>query len=531
MDLIERSNLNRQFLFRPWDIHKMKSVVASTAVKTINPEFNIEAHENRVGPETENVYDDSFFESLDGIANALDNVEARTYVDRRCVYYRKILLILSGSPEKSFPACTLKNFPYLIEHTLQWARDLFEGLFVHQSQAMSSFLQDPSGFLERTLTTQGNQPLEILETLKTNLMDKRPNNFEDCVTWARLIWQDLFSNTIAQLLFNFPRDHVTSTGADFWSGTKRCPHPLEFDVQNATHLEFILAASNLRAECYSIPQCRNVAKISEIVQNVTVPPFVPRSGVRIEVTEAEAQARAAAPMADASRLENLQKALRNFSDTQKLHVNVIEFEKDDDANFHMDFITSASNLRADNYEIPQADRLKSKLIAGKIIPAIATTTSLVAGLVCLELFKIVQGHKKLERFKNAYVDLASPFTSFYEPVPPAKSKYYDTEFSLWDRFELSGPMTLQGLVDYFKNNLKLNVTMLSQDVSMLYAFFMPEARRKERLVMSLKQLVETVSKRQIPPHVKALVFDVCCSDMNDEDVDVPYIRYVLEPTK
>lgn len=38
MDLIERSNLNRQFLFRPWDIHKMKSVVASAAAKLINPE-------------------------------------------------------------------------------------------------------------------------------------------------------------------------------------------------------------------------------------------------------------------------------------------------------------------------------------------------------------------------------------------------------------------------------------------------------------------------------------------------------------
>nr|CAH8849192.1 unnamed protein product [Trichobilharzia regenti] len=554
MDLIERSNLNRQFLFRPWDIHKMKSVVASTAVKAINPELNIEAHENRVGPETENIYDDAFFESLDGVANALDNIEARTYVDRRCVYYRKSLLesgtlgtkgnvqvvipYLTESysssqdpPEKSFPACTLKNFPYLIEHTLQWARDLFEGVFVHQSQAMNSFLQDPSGFLERTLATQGSQPLETLETLKTNLIDKRPNNFEDCVTWARLMWQDLFSNTIAQLLFNFPRDHVTSTGADFWSGTKRCPHPLDFDTQNPTHMEFILAASNLRAECYGIPQCRNLAKISEIVQNVIVPPFVPRSGVRIEVTEAEAQARAAAPIADASRLEKLQKALRNFNDNSKLHINVIEFEKDDDANFHMDFITAASNLRADNYEIPPADRLKSKLIAGKIIPAIATTTSLVAGLVCLELFKIVQGHKKLELFKNAYVDLAAPFISFYEPVAPAKSKYYDTEFSLWDRFELSGQMTLQDLIDYFKNNLKLNVTMLSQDVSMLYAFFMPEARRKERLVMSLKQLVETVSKRQIPPHVNALVFDVCCSDMNDEDVDVPYIRYALQRAK
>uniref|UniRef100_A0A673XW56 E1 ubiquitin-activating enzyme n=1 Tax=Salmo trutta TaxID=8032 RepID=A0A673XW56_SALTR len=163
MDTIEKSNLNRQFLFRPWDVTKMKSETAAAAVKQMNPSIRITGHQNRVGPETERVYDDDFFESLHGVANALDNVDARMYMDRRCVYYRKPLLesgtlgtkgnvqvvipFLTESysssqdpPEKSIPICTLKNFPNAIEHTLQWARDEFEGLFKQPSENFNGFL-------------------------------------------------------------------------------------------------------------------------------------------------------------------------------------------------------------------------------------------------------------------------------------------------------------------------------------------------------------------------------------------------------
>ena len=103
MDSIEKSNLNRQFLFRSWNIgvsrvrrcwfvdrrcssslQHMKSKVAADAVKAMNPNMNIRAFVEGVLPETEHIYDDTFFERLDGVVNALDNVKARQCSPPHC---------------------------------------------------------------------------------------------------------------------------------------------------------------------------------------------------------------------------------------------------------------------------------------------------------------------------------------------------------------------------------------------------------------------------------------------------------------
>lgn len=547
MDVIERSNLNRQFLFRPWDVGRLKAGTAAAAVKKMNPDVKITAHENRVGPDTENVYNDDFFESLDGVANALDNVDTRIYMDRRCVYYRKPLLesgtlgtkgnvqvvipYLTESysssqdpPEKSIPICTLKNFPNAIEHTLQWARDEFEGLFKQSAENAVHYLKDPK-FMEKTLKLPGNQPLEILEGVKQLLVDERPRSFADCVAWARLRFQDQYNNQIRQLLFNFPEDQTTSSGAPFWSGPKRCPHHIEFNAKEPLHMDYVVAAANLRAAMFGLPSCTDREQIAKVLATVRVPEFVPRSGVRIAITDAEAQADQGST--DVDRLSTLQQELPSAASLASLPLTPLEFEKDDDTNFHMDFIVAASNLRAANYKIAPADRLRSKLIAGKIIPAIATTTSLVAGLVCLELFKLVQGHGKLELYKNGFVNLALPFFGFSEPVAAPKQKYYDKEWTLWDRFEVNGELTLKEFINYFKDTHELEITMLSQGVCMLYSFFMPNSKRKERLEQKMTEVVTTVSQRQLEPHVKALVFELCCNDRDGADVEVPYVRYLL----
>ena len=246
MDIIEKSNLNRQFLFRPKDVGTAKSTAAAAAAAAMNPNFRVKAYEDRVGADTENVFTDDFMESLDVVITALDNVDARLYMDQRCVNYC-LPLLESGTlgtkgntqvvvphltenygatrdpPEKSIPICTLKNFPNKIEHTIQWARDWFEGAFAQPAANVNSYLTD-SSFLP-SLDSQPNIKMETLSSILDSLVTKRPLSFDECIVWARLEFEVNYGNTIKQLLHSFPPGMLTTTGTPFWSGTKRQPNP------------------------------------------------------------------------------------------------------------------------------------------------------------------------------------------------------------------------------------------------------------------------------------------------------------------
>lgn len=150
-------------------------------------------------------------------------------------------------------------------------------------------------------------------------------------------------------------------------------------------MEYIVAGANLHAFNYGIKGSRDPAVFRKTLESMDVPEFKPKSGVKIQVNENEPVANE--PTEDED-VDAIVASLPAPSSLAGYRLQPVDFEKDDDSNHHIDFITAASNLRAANYSITQADKHKTKLIAGKIIPAIATTTALAVGLVCLELYKV-----------------------------------------------------------------------------------------------------------------------------------------------
>ena len=503
-DTIEKSNLSRQFLFRDSNIGQAKSGCAATAAKVINASLNVNAMQERVSPDTEGVFDDAFWKKTDLVVNALDNVQARLYVDSRCVYFGTPLLE-SGTlgtkcntqmviprlsenygasrdpPEKTAPMCTLHSFPHNIHHCLTWARSEFEGQFEKTPSDVNAYLTC-ADYASSVREAGDAQSREGLERAAACLTRDRCATYDECVRWARLQFEEYFHNKIAQLVYTFPEDAVTTTGTPFWSPPKRFPRVLAFDAEDGACQMFALAFANLRAEMFNIVRpawSLDAAAVAHAAVLVKVPEFSPKVGVTI-VTDPKATSASApsGPLDDAAVIDTTLARMDEVRAGLPAGYTLVpaKFEKDDDTNFHMDAIASLANLRARNYHVEEVEKLKAKFIAGRIIPAIATTTAMATGLVCLELYKVLAG-VKLEAFRNTFANLALPLFAMSEPMPPQKMKYNGMEWSLWDRWTLEGDPTVQQLLDHFSAK-KLSCYSISCGQSLLYNSIFPKHRER-----------------------------------------------------
>jgi len=494
MDRIEVSNLNRQFLFRRENVGQQKSVCASNAAKVMNPAIKIQCHETKVCPETEDIFDDSFWLSLTGACNALDNMQARYYVDSRCVFYERPLLesgtlgtkcnseivlphlTMSYGERKEtasgedIPMCTLRNFPYLIDHCIEWGRAQFTDIFESPVRDAVQYIENPKAFLEN-LSKEGNidAQLEKLSTIKRILKvacdPKR--SFETCIQLAVNEFQSQHDIRIRDLQHSFPEDACkkdpdTGVVEPFWSGTKIFPRFASFDRSNPDHVAYVMACANLYAFMYRIPQVTDRKKFEEILAHapITLQEWVPPKVLTSE-EEAEPKPSSGTDELVAQKNAAIEELEKMCAENKPVIPVPAEFEKDDDSNFHIDFITACSNMRAWNYHINPASRHEIKIIAGRIIPAIATTTAMITGAVCMEMYKLVLGLPKAD-FCSSNINLATMSFQFFEPDKPgeAQKQWDDIEmadvipvppkFTCWDKVIVDkGPLTLRQFLNIF----------------------------------------------------------------------------------
>ena len=191
-------------------------------------------------------------------------------------------------------------------------------------------------------------------------------------------------------------------------------------------------------------------------------------------------------------------------DSTKL--NPEKFEKDDDLNGHIDFIFSCSNLRARNYNIKEIDRQKLKMIAGKIIPNISTTTAAITGIVCLQIYTLNQTNK-INYFRNCYINLA--INRFIMTLPAEQIKHKDKEYdedlltpikaiplnwTVWDKIVINGSKTPNQLIDYIKKKYNVDVFLITSNGITISQAFLPFNKDKNGL--KIKEIYKNEAKNK-----------------------------------
>ncbi|KJE89639.1 SUMO-activating enzyme subunit 2 [Capsaspora owczarzaki ATCC 30864] len=375
LDTIEVSNLNRQFLFQRQHVGLPKAQVAADSARRFNPQANIVFHHANIKNKE---FSQEWFGQFDLVLNALDNVSARNHVNRMCLaadvplvesgtagYLGQVTVIKKGAtecfectpkpPPKQHPVCTIRNTPSLPIHCIVWGKFLFNQLFglADDENNISPNTADPEAAGDNADAGRQDVDGRDANAELSSADSATNNNVQSLRAWA-IEHQYHADETVQKLFVN---DVKTLLRMDKLWRERRPPVPLDTLLEQSTdgtNDDGPASSTRLKDQrVWGLKECTDVfrSSLSRLAQRLS-----------------EEQAKAAA--------------------SGSSEAAILSWDKDDD--LAMDFVTAAANLRMSVFSIPNMCRFDAKSMAGNIIPAIATTNAIVAGLIVLEAMKILR---------------------------------------------------------------------------------------------------------------------------------------------
>jgi ubiquitin-like 1-activating enzyme E1 B len=339
LDTIDLSNLNRQFLFGREHIKKPKALVAKETAMGINPHVNIVAYHANIMDKPFNI---KWFRSFGVVYNALDNLEARRHVNRMCLaadvpliesgtagFNGQVQVIVPGKTEcyDCYPKPVTKTFPVCTIRSTPSQP-------VHCIVWAKSYL-----FNQLFEATEEEEELQAEASEDPEEVAKLQREANELRSLKDTIFEDGFAAKMFDKVFYTDIERLRSMDS-MWKARSR---PVSIKYEELEH-----RASSVTAQVVEIDQ-----KVWSLEENFYVLNY------------------------SLDRLQKRLKELRAHSTNAG-----ISFDKDDKDT--LDFVAAAANIRSVIFSIPLKSEFEVKQIAGNIIPAIATTNAIIAGICVLQ---------------------------------------------------------------------------------------------------------------------------------------------------
>ncbi len=403
-DTVSLSNLNRQFLFSNKDISKSKSVVAAEKIKNFNPKINLISFESKIEEDDlQNSNEINYYlEKTDLLFAAVDNVGARKILDQYALFYKIPYFEagingVSGNTSIIIPdysatygevydslmktkktdvqkkSCTVKNFPYMFVHCIDWALNLFEDFFSEKIYLFNQYMSKKDQIIFDSLSS-----LDKERSLNYFIHLKENNILQLIIE----VFNDLFFNDINYLLSLYQ-----NANENFWSGLKTRPEPIKFDIEKDDHLLFAYYLSKILCK---------IIDINLEIKDINTFKNALEKNIKYRESELEPN----------YQLNNEEQYF-NFVKKSKLLLNENTFQftqlSYDYQNLDfLNFVYYTSLLRSKNYKIHPESIERVKVETGKFQPSVITSSACVVGFNCLELLKLISNgnNNSKELFQN-----------------------------------------------------------------------------------------------------------------------------------
>ena len=561
-DHIEISNLNRQFLFNKENINQPKSKVACETIKKMNKNIKCKDYQFKICEETESIFNKDFWERQNLVVSGVDDDKARLYLNKQCFKYNKILLNIGTSgvraktdiiiPKKTYPLeiileekesntspCTIKKFPFKIEHCIQWSKDIFYSLFQENIKIYNSFILDEEEFIKYLSKEPNdviNDKFKIIDVI-SEILTTKDNNEQNykIIDFCLYYFYLYFVQSIEQLLRFHPPDYEEN-GILFWSGEKKKPTSFKsLDINDKMIIQFVSSFNYIFCQCLDIQYNEDIFKEKKC-SNLLNELFIKYKNQKEEIIESEEIFK---------RFKAIKFSL-NKCPNSKRKLKEIEFEKDGINNNHIEFLQACSNLRARNYNIQEENKNKILMIAGKIIASVPTSTSSIVGYVCMQIINLLYTQDTENVVKNAFMNLG---LNVFDLMPQQQIEQNDEEekkeiednISKYPKIEIQGSKTCSEFLKYIKDNYNYEIYHFEINDKILYDKRVTKDKRiiKREMERSQKKIEDLYfeqikkDKEDIDFNKNNLQIKVNCRirDENNEIIeniyDLPLINYIF----
>lgn len=534
-DCIEISNLNRQFLFSKANIGQSKSKCACDKVKNFNEDIKCNAQQMILNEETENYFDEDFWMNQDFILNAVDNNEARNYIDKKCCFFSKPYIDTGtlgtvGScfifyPYKTqcfrdipikikhqIPMCTLKQFPSKFEHCVEFAKSKFAEIFEEYINDLNLIMKDFDKFDLIYLSKSNEDEEQKKEKIKLLIDLIEFYEKHDIMIMSRIIiklYNKYFVEDIKKIITSYPENMKNKDGSLFWSGSKRFPKVIVFDSSHEFCLMFFKNCLKIFLKIFKCEAKEN--NLFEYYHKIDGEQI---SNLNEKIIQQE----------NLNEQIKVLKELREKANKNYVSLIPVKYDKDNEIEGHLQFIHAFSVLRASNYNIERLEMYNTRIISGNIIPALSTTTSVIVGFSCIQLYSMIL-NSDVEHFRCANINLANNFYDSWVPPKPnmkvdcdlvtnsLKQRVLEKPFSAWESINIEGSFTAREFIDYFEKKYNVIIYFLScNDIRILEPIF-DKKKDQEEMKNKYNKLIEVLfeqSNKKLNKKKKILELRITC---------------------